>query len=387
MDPNSLIPHYPALPFPAPLWLLQTLLVLGFFLHLIPMNLVLGGGLGASLFLFIGRKNQSSYSFRIGHSLASALPLFISFAITQGIVPLLFLQLLYGPMFYTSSILMAAPWFSIIFFLLIAYYSSYLVIYRYLHRSDSGVKAPLILFCASLIFIGIAYLFASNMTLMLQPEKWLSIYQHNAQGLNLPHDRQILPRLLHSLVGALAVGGLAVGCFGLSNKSDKNYADWLIKKGSLIFLLFSLLQIPVGLQFLSSLPPTLQAKFLGQDQLGSIVFASSMGLALLSILSAAFTLSQASRVAFKATILFATLTIFDMVMTRHLLRTFSLANYISPEKVPVNTQWDLLGIFVLSAVGLIIYLVWLLRLLVSSNAAAARAIIENTETSLESGRA
>ncbi|MBA4077158.1 MAG: hypothetical protein C0508_19130, partial [Cyanobacteria bacterium PR.023] len=73
MDPHSLIPHYQALPFPAPLWLLQTLLILGFFLHAIPMNFMLGGTFLAAIFLAKGLKDKSSYEYRIGRGLVKGL--------------------------------------------------------------------------------------------------------------------------------------------------------------------------------------------------------------------------------------------------------------------------------------------------------------------------
>lgn len=363
MEAISLIPHYQALPFPAPVWLLQLLLVLGFFLHAIPMNLALGGCLSASVCLFLGRNDKESYVNRIGKSLAAALPLFISFAITQGIVPLLFVQLLYGPMFYTSSILIAAPWFSIIFLLLIAYYSSYLVIYRFLKNKEQSLAAPAILFLAALIFMVIAYLFTGNMILMLTPEKWMQIYQHNNQGMNLPSSPQLAPRMLHTLIASIAVTGLALGCFGLyAKKKDPDYGSWLVKKGSQVFLLLSVLQIPVGLWFLFSLPKEIMTKFMGGDLYGTIAFASSMTLALVAVICTAISSTSGSSGAFKGGLVSGVLTVLSMVVTRHELRSYYLKPFISPDIVPVKTQWDLLSIFVLSALALIVYLVWLAKL-------------------------
>lgn len=383
MDPTSIIPHYQALPFPAPEWLLQTLLVLGFFLHVIHMNVVLGGGLTAGICMIIGKGDRTSYPYRIGAGLAAALPLFISFAITQGIVPLLFVQLLYGPMFYTSSILMAAPWFAIIFLLLIAYYSSYVVIYRFLKRQEGGMAAPLMLFAAGLIFLFIAYLFTANMTLMLTPEKWLQMYAQNSHGLNLPHDRQIMPRLLHSFIASIAVTGLTVGCFGLvQRKKDPEYGTWLIKKGSLIFLLLSVIQVPVGIWFLMSLPAHISPKFLGQDLYATIAFAASMGLALIAILCTAMSSASGSPLAFKGGLASAVGTILAMVVTRHFLRLLYTQPFIAPDKVPVSTQWDLLSVFILSALGLIIYLSWLVKTVWKAHDDASALKSEHVEGSI-----
>jgi hypothetical protein len=40
--------------------------------------------------------------------------------------------------------------------------------------------------------------------------------------------------------------------------------------------------------------------------------------------------------------------------------------YVQPEKIAVQPQWDLLAIFVVSAVGLIVYLVWLVKTVTKS---------------------
>ncbi|HMX47137.1 MAG TPA: hypothetical protein PKC93_14380, partial [Candidatus Obscuribacter sp.] len=84
MDPSSIVPLFQPLPFPAPVWLLETLLILGFFLHALPMNVVLGGGFLSAALIFSGRNNKESFSYRAGKALATSLPLFISFAVTQG---------------------------------------------------------------------------------------------------------------------------------------------------------------------------------------------------------------------------------------------------------------------------------------------------------------
>ncbi|HMO23392.1 MAG TPA: hypothetical protein PKC98_20715 [Candidatus Melainabacteria bacterium] len=54
MEGLALIPDYQPIPLPAPVWLLQLLLVLGFFLHAVPMNVVLGGGFVSSACLYLG---------------------------------------------------------------------------------------------------------------------------------------------------------------------------------------------------------------------------------------------------------------------------------------------------------------------------------------------
>jgi len=346
---------------------MQVLLIVGFFLHALPMNVVLGGGFLASILFLIGRSNQASYCYRTAKALAVSLPLFISFAVTQGIVPLLFLQLLYGPAFYTSSILMAVPWLGVLGVLLISYYISYLVIYRILKKEYSqqqAMHASCWLLAMSIGFAAIGYLFSNNMTLMLTPQKWLAIYAESARGFHLnAEEPQLIPRYLHFFVASVAVAGMTIGCFGLYLlKRERQFADWMIKLGSKIFLVSTIVQIPIGLWFLKSIPDTYAAAFLGSDVQITAVFMVSMSLVLLAIVATSISSTSGNRQAFIAGLACNALLILAMIINRHQLRLLYLNSHVKPEAINVSTQWDLLAIFLISAVALILYLVWLCRL-------------------------
>lgn len=371
MDLSQIIPVYQPLPFPLPVWLMQTLLVVGFYLHAIPMNIILGGGFLASILFFLGRKDKTSFSYRAAKIYTLSLPIAISFAITQGIVPLLFIQLLYGPAFYTSSILMGIPWLSIILVLLISYYISYIVIYKILAKEESrkaGAKAAICLLLMAVGFGFIGFMFSNNTTLMLTPEKWLPMYQANAVGLHLNlKEPQLASRYLHMFLGAVAVAGLFLGCVGLYFiKKDETFARWLIKLGSRISLVITLIQVPVGLWFLKSIPPQYAAMFMGKDLLATSVFVVSMILMLIAIVGAAIGSVNGNKAAFLINLISTLLLVLAMIFNRHQLRLFYLNPYIQPDSVPVSNQWDLLAIFLVSAVALILYFVWLTRLVWSA---------------------
>lgn len=365
---TSFIPNFQPLPFPAPLWLLQLLLVLGFFLHLVPMNLMVSSSVFSAVFLHLGRSDTSGYLYRIGRGLSTGLPIFTSFAITQGIVPLLFLQLLYGPAYYTSSILMAIPWLSVIALLIIAYYGCYIVLYRYLKKGVNSAVVPIILLAVSLLFAGIGFLFTNNMTLMLTPEKWAAMYNANPNGgsLNLS-EPQLLPRYLHMMLGAVAVGSLGIGSYGLYFvKREPAYGEWLIKMSSRIFLGVTVANIVSGVWFLLSLPGAMVQNLMGKDLLGTIAFASSMVLVLLSLILISVASSSAKPLPFTAGMVSTLLLVLSMGLVRHCLRGYYLHPYFTPESVRINTQWDLLIPFLIGAVALIWYLTWLTKLVWSA---------------------
>lgn len=361
METLGPIPDFQPMPFPAPLWLLKGLLVVGFYLHALPMNVALTGGLVAALLITYGRTKNHHYAGRLGHSLAVSLPFFVSVAITQGIVPLLFIQLVYGPLFYTSSILMGLPWILVIFLLLSAYYAYYVYTYR---RHILGKRGPWLLALAGVLFLTIAFFFSNNTTLMLTPEKWLAMYTASPSGVNLNlSEPQLVPRYLHFVIAALAVTGLTIGCFGWYwHRREPPYGQWLIRTGSGIFLSLTLLQVPIGLWFLLALPEGIYRQFLGGDPVGTGVFISSLSLDVVALLAMALAWKDGSLRPFQVGLGAALLVIFLMVVIRHLVRDYWVQPFFFPERVAVDTQWILLALFFGSFLAGLLFLAWLAKI-------------------------
>ena len=359
MDVAALpIPDYQPIPFPAPLWLMNVMLVIGFYIHAIPMNVALMGGLVAAVFLLYAMSNKEHpYAARLGNSLAYSLPFFTTAAINNGIVPLLFLQVIYGPLIYSSSIIMATFWFSILFLLALGYYAFYVFTYK---RERFGNRAPWVLIGSSFLFLIIAFFFVNNMTLMLTPEKFLGLYQQNQNGLNLNlTEPTLVPRLTHFVAAAVAVTSLVIGCFGLYQaKRDEAYSQWLIKKASSLFLLITIAQIGIGAWFFLTLPEATQGNFLGGDTMGTHLFRTGMALDVVAILSAALAFRKGSTGAFKVTLVSTLLLIAAMVGMRHLVRVYALAGIFDPTTHPVEPQWSMIAAFVVLAVAMLALFGW-----------------------------
>lgn len=358
MDQLTIVPAYQPIPLPGPLWILKPLILIGFYLHAIPMNVALVGGLIAGLFLLMGKSNP--YAIRLGNTLAVSLPFFVSFAITMGIVPLLFLQVVYGPFFYTSSVLIALPWFLVIIFLLFGYYGFYIYTYK---RKLLGRAAPWILIGSSILFLFIAFTFTNNMTLMLRPEVWAALYQKSPYGINLNlDDPQMLPRYLHFVTASFAVTGVTVGSFGLYwQKRQKEYGEWLIKAGATIFLIASLIQLPVGAWFMLSLPKSIMMNYMGQDQLATGIFGTALALVFISLISMFLAGQRGSSKPFIVGSISMFLIIGLMIGIRHLLREYLTRPYMKPESYPIDPQWLPIGLFFVGILALILYLLWLTK--------------------------
>ena len=72
--------------------------------------------------------------------------------------------------------------------------------------------------------------------------------------------------------------------------------------------------------------------------------------------------SKTNKTAMIVSIVTGLVTVLGMVVARHVLREMSVADFFKPELVPVSIQWDIFAAFGILAVGLIIYLIWLVKL-------------------------
>jgi hypothetical protein len=265
MQPN-LIPILDPNPLPAPYWVFKLLLIVTFFLHIVAMNFMLGGGVLA-LAAKWRSKNQPKGN-RMFFDVAKKLPVLLPATITLGIAPLLFVQVLYGQYFYTSSIIVAWPWFLVLVLLTIAYYGFYYASFQSVQ--NHGRAGGVALFGVILIFF-IGFVYSNNLTLSETPSRWGGKYFSNPAGWNLNlSEPTLVPRYLHFMVAAVAMGGLLLVFMALANwKRDAEYARQLMQFGGKAFMYATTAQILVGILFLVSLPRDMRMLYMGDNPLAT----------------------------------------------------------------------------------------------------------------------
>jgi hypothetical protein len=254
------IPNAEPLPLPAPAWLLWTLLLLTFFLHLIAMNAVLGGSIISAAAL---ARRSSEHHRRLASSIGKVLPTLVAAAVTFGVAPLLFLQALYGRLLFTSSILMGWVWLSVVPILILAYYGTYLIAF-YPERFRRVL--PWIGGATAVLFLTIAFIYVNNMSLALRPAAFLPMFVENARGTQLNvGDATFLPRFLHMVLGAIAVAGLAVASYGfIARRKDEAWGEWVMRHGAVWFVAATAVNIVVGFWWLFVLPQQVMLRLIGQ---------------------------------------------------------------------------------------------------------------------------
>ncbi len=326
--------------------LIQFFLVIAFFSHAIPMNIVMGAPILAVIFRLIARSKNGSarYFEEISKALSDALPIFMSFAISQGLLAFLFVQILYSQLFYRSSILMAVAWLSVVFTLGLAYY----LLYIYKLSKKPSLALLLIAFA---VFLFVAFVFSNNMTLMQSANSTEALKANSGEA-------QLLVRFIHISLSSIPVTGLLIGILGLYSR-DLDYSKFAIKLGSGIYMICSLLQIFIGGWFLMSIPRTQMLNFMGRDSFATVVFIVAFVFTMISIIASAISWNTANRLAFKLSVASALVTIFDMIVMRQLLREWSIPSLNPVISVPSALVWAL----AILTLGLIVYLIWLTKLI------------------------
>ncbi len=341
---------------PAALWILKFLLVFTFVLHLFFLDVVLGGG---PVWLWANWKARrtpapepggTDYA-ALAHALGRVLPVATAFAITTGVAPLLFTQLLYGQLFYTSSVLMAWPWLAVIGLLLLGYYANYGIFF-----SRPGTRRAVSLGLASaLLFAAVAFLFTNNMTLMLRPEQHLPWYLESDAGLHTnAADLWVWPRFAHMIAGSLAVTGLVVAWIArLRRQLDRRVAAGIQDYGTRLFMTFTLFEFVVGVLLFLALPRPVKDIFLAGRTPDVILLAAGVLFALAAVAIVRRSLLVGS--------LATCVALADMALVRHRVRELLLEPYFQTESLTVVPQVGMLVLFVvLLAAGLaaVAWMVW-----------------------------
>ncbi len=342
MTDPIVVPAIDAIPLPAPVWLLQAFLTLCFVLHVVPMSVMLGGGFWA---LVAGARRGDPAMDALAHRLAKWLPYWTAAAVTTGVATLLFLQVLYGPVFYAASVLMARPWLSVVALLMAGYYGYY---FRAL-RQDRNPRAALAVGAAAFAaLLAVSFVYTNLMTLMLAPARHYRMYVADPTGawLNLS-DPTLLPRWLHMVIGAVALAGLWVAFLGARAVRRGEDGRRLVSLGARGFALATALEAALGGWFLGALPAPQRALFLGGSP-------AATGPLLLSVLLTASMILLAWRLprredplpAVVAAAGHALAVVLLMIAMRAAVRTEALRGALDLGAMRAAPQWGVIGLFV-----------------------------------------
>jgi hypothetical protein len=364
------IPQADPLAQPTPTWLAWTLLFLTFFLHLVAMNVVLGGSIIAAVARTRGRAGHAA-SAQLSTWLAKLMPVFVAAAVSLGVAALLFLQVLYGRLFFASSIVMAAWWLGVVPLLVAAYYGTYLLSYR----GERGRVFPTVVAgVVAALFVAIAAIYVNNMSLMLRPDHVVALYQSDGRGLQLDlGDPALLPRFLHIVLGAVAVAGLVVALIGVAyRRLSPDTAAWVVRHGSTWCAGATLLNLLPGFWWLFVLPRTVLIGLMGSMPAMALFAGVTSGLV---TLAAVFTAGRTARPALPLWLAVGgmVVTLGAMLLTRDQLRRASLADAGFVPTPWITPQWPAIVAFLVLFVAALVVVGWMAWLLAAGRGRLACA--------------
>ena len=347
MNPSDLIPVPDAIPVH---WgWLNFFLIFTFMLHMLCMNSMLGLGIIALFNSF----SQKPDALATSRQISTKLPYTIAFTVNMGVAPLLFIQVLYGQFIYTSSLLMAAYWISIILIMLIAYYSAYLYDFKF---DAFGSQRMIFIAVSVILLLVVAFFFSNNMTLMLTPAEWPRYFANPGGTLLNLSEPTLIPRYLHFVASAMAVGGLFLAIVW-KTKERKSNTSYLgnIKQSMRWFTHATLAQFIIGSWFLMRLPENIAGMFMGQHPYATLLFALGIIGTIISLI-----LGFKNKV-WPCTVV-TLITIALMVLMRDQLRLAYLKPYFHPSMLETAPQYGPFFLFLISLVIGILMIGFMLKL-------------------------
>jgi hypothetical protein len=354
------LPDVDPLPQPGPTAVFRGLLLLTFLLHLLPMNVVLGGSVVA-LATRLGRQDAAGHAARAVAWFTQALPTVVAAAVTFGVAPLLFLQVLYGRAFFGSAVLMAWPWLGVVPLLIVAYYAAYR---SAMQSAAGGWAAPAVV---TVIVVLVSGVYVNNMSLMLQADRFADVAAGARGWLLNWSDPTVVPRYLHMFLGAVAVAGAGLAGLGLvwaRRERERAHGEWAMRRGSAWLAVATLMNLVAGFWWLLALPRDLLLRFMGRDPFAATTLM--LGIVLGMVALAAFALAWRGinpAPAVKGGLGALVATLVAMVITRDQVRESAMVLMGLQPNPWVQTQWLPMAIFALLLVGALATVAWMAGLL------------------------
>lgn len=339
MDYQSLIPVADTIP--APSWIFIILEQLLFLIHIVLINAVLGGVLILLFKRFSRRDDETTTNWHM--PVAKKLPVLVALGINMGVPPLLFLQVVYGHLFYSSSVLMAFYWILIIPLLILAYYGTYIHIYKY---GTSPWFSKISLLTAAILILYIGFMLVNNNSLMEQPESWTAYFNNRGGTILNFSNPSFLPRYFHFITASVAIGGLLYALVYKYKKHAGDNKEEKIKNALKIFAIASAVQIAVGFWYLLSIPQDLIPQFMGQNISATIILV-------IGIFAGIGALVTAFLGKLSPTISQLLITLLAMIVTRYNLRMMYLSDSFELSQLQLKPQYGVLVLFlVILLIGL-----------------------------------
>ncbi len=354
-----LFPNVDPIPLPAPVWLFKVLHIVTLLLHFVAVQMIIGGLTIGTIWNLFGK--QGSPMKDASDSIVKKLPTVMTYVINFGVPPLLFSQVLFGQALYTSSVVIGVYWIAVIFLLIAGYF----LLYKAADRANAGRSWWWMGFVSLILLAYVAKIYSTNMTLMLTPDKWLSLYE-NSHGLGniLPTgDPTLLPRFLFMTLGSLGLAGISIALLGEYFSHEEAVKKFLVRTGSILGAVFIPAQMLCGYWAYTAQPAVVKDGLMNSPIgfYGIGIWAAFSILAILTIVVSAVKSGKGTKIITSIAGLSAVLMTAGAVLTRDAIRDLSLlAVGFDVWNRTVVSNWSVVGIFLVLFVAALVLITVLL---------------------------
>jgi len=149
--------------------------VLTWALHIVAVHVLLG----SSVLAIRGAISGDDHWRRLADAMVNTAKVAVSVAIVVGVAPLLFVQVIYDPFWYTSNVLSA--WWVIGFIIILILGTLALFIFYALNYEirTKKTRCPGAMILATLLFLVVGFIMHALSVQMLEPDKWMEWYAPN----------------------------------------------------------------------------------------------------------------------------------------------------------------------------------------------------------------
>ncbi len=230
--------------------------VLTFALHIAAVQVMLGA---ASLTLR-GAFSASTHWRRLASAMLVTAKIAVSVAIVIGVAPLLFVQVVYDPFWYTSNVLSAWWVIGFIVLLIAGYIAMYIFYWKNHDIVADGGRGGIWMLLSLALLLAVGFIVHSLTNQMLFPEQWMAWYA--PKGVVNPDGHSLhywnLPRFLFFIALSAPVTGAWLYGYRRylqgANEADSAYLGWVRGLAQRLMLVGGVVSVLIGAVWMITLP-------------------------------------------------------------------------------------------------------------------------------------
>ena len=232
--------------------------VLTFALHIAAVQMMLG----ASALTLWGALGKDARRRRLAQSMLQVAKVMVSVAIVLGVAPLLFVQVIYDPFWYTSNLLSAWWVIGFILILLAGYTLMYVFYWRNQRLADPAARlsCPGAMIASVILLLLVGFIMHVLAQQMLQPEQWMGWYAPDGdldtRGTTL-HAFHPWRFLFFIALSAPVTGALLVAYqryFRARDDAQPAYLDWVRDLAYRLINAGGPVSLALGIAWMATLP-------------------------------------------------------------------------------------------------------------------------------------